>query len=270
MPSSARNARTSCATGTTCVEADAGHRVQVDAQLVGAFHVGADDRPRVEPQGAQVGRPDHHGQLARRDLVGGTATGEGDVRGAHPLGRARRQPLLVERVAPVGLPGGDRRALEHTARPALQHGRPVPQRAQDAVTDRQEVADHVQLGQPALREVRLVGAGDADQPLPHLDLLRRRAPRHRGYDVQADPVGYRPGTSVAGCCGNSSSARLRPAPAASPAAPSATAVCWSTGTGCDDRRATKPGVQSFNPSARRSTRCQRRTRRRTRRRATWR
>ena len=153
MPSSASNARTSCATGTACVEV---RRRAAGPGRCAAGRGGRRRRARTghgwNRQGAEVGRPDDHRQLARRDLVGGTAAGEGDVRGLAPTRAHPPEPLLVERVAPVVLPGGDLRALEDAARPALQHGRPVPQRPQDAVADRQEVADHVQLGQPTLRE----------------------------------------------------------------------------------------------------------------------
>ena len=45
------------------------------------------------------------------------------------------QPLLVERVARVVGPGGQLGPGDHAARPALQRGRPLLQRPQDAVAD---------------------------------------------------------------------------------------------------------------------------------------
>ena len=69
---------------------------------------------------------------------------------SHVVRGALRDALLVERVARGVRPGGQLGALEHALGPALQRGRPVQQRAEDAVADGHEVLDDVELGQPAL------------------------------------------------------------------------------------------------------------------------
>ena len=178
IPSSCSSARSLARHPDRVGEVGPRLRVEVDPQLVGLVDVRAANRPRVERQRAQVRAVRDHRELGRADLVGGAAAGEGDRRGLHVVGRPLRNPLLVERVAPVVRPGGELRALEDPARPALQGGRPIPQRTQDAVADGQEVLHHVEFGQPTLGEVDLVRVADPDAPPAHLELNRRCRPRH--------------------------------------------------------------------------------------------
>jgi len=92
------------------------------------------------------------------------------VRGLDPLGSALGHPLLVERVAVRIRPRCLLHALPDAIRPALHRHGPVAQGAQDAVADGQVVVHVVDLADTDLRKVQLVGVGDLDGPLPHLDL----------------------------------------------------------------------------------------------------
>ena len=101
-----------------------------------------------------------------------------------PRRRAVRDPLLVHL-----LPGDPGREPVH-------HARPLPQRAHDAIPDRQVVLGQVQLGLPASREVHPVRIGDPHRPVPDLNLhpicghdrkltQTRRAARPRAAAPQA-------------------------------------------------------------------------------------
>src|SRR5262249_38746974 len=65
-------------------------------------------------------------------------------------------PLLVERVTGVVGPGGELRPGDDTTGPTLQSGRTLEERAEDAVTDRDVVGHHIELGEAPLREVDLL------------------------------------------------------------------------------------------------------------------
>ena len=128
-------------------ERGAGLRVEVDAQLVGAVDVGAPDRPRVERQRAHLRAPHGHGDLGRADLGGLAARGERDVDALHVVGRALREPLLVERVGLLpGPAGGELDAGTDAGGPAFQRGGPVAQRTHQPVLHLREVLRDHQLG----------------------------------------------------------------------------------------------------------------------------
>src|SRR5205814_837713 len=100
-------------------------------------------------------------EIRRAQLVGGTAARERDRRGPDPRRYAARgYPLLEERLA------------AHALGEALQGRRPLVQRPQDAVTDRDVVLDHVALGVPLLGKAHPVSAGDPQRPSGDLDLAR--------------------------------------------------------------------------------------------------
>ena len=67
-----------------------GHRVEVDAPLVGPLGVGPAGVPRVELHGRHLHRPDHAGQLGHAQLVGVPARTGGRTPGPSPPTAARR------------------------------------------------------------------------------------------------------------------------------------------------------------------------------------
>ena len=81
------------------VEHDARRGVEVDAQLVGVLEVGGLGRPHVEPEAAQVDRPDHVGDVVDHQRLGLGAVGRGHDRGGQPVGALLGHPLLEERLA---------------------------------------------------------------------------------------------------------------------------------------------------------------------------
>src|SRR4029079_7826191 len=85
---------------------------------------------------------------------------------------------LVERVTGVVAPGRQLRPRDHAARPALQSGRTLEQRAQDTVADRDVVRHHVELRKSALRKVQLVRVADAYRVPRDLHLGRGRLCGH--------------------------------------------------------------------------------------------
>ena len=151
------------------------HRVEVDAPLVGLLGVGPAAVPRVELDGAHLHRPDDVGEPGHAQLVGVQAVaGEVQPHRLDPRRRPARQPLLVHLVA------GD------AVGEAVQHARPLAQRVDDAVADREVVVDEVELGLAPGGEVDPLGARDPHveavdvehDRLPELTLARGHA-RHR-------------------------------------------------------------------------------------------
>jgi hypothetical protein len=71
-----------------------------------------------------------------------------------------RDPLLVDLLAgqPLGEP--------------VQHARPLAQRPDDAVADREVVVRQVEFGPPVLREIHPVGVAEPDRPLTDSELDR--------------------------------------------------------------------------------------------------
>ena len=169
QPTSPTASRASCttrATSRTCDQGTPGHRVEVDAQLVGMLHVVGADGVRVEVDAAEVGDPREARRLVDHDLVGRPARRERQRRDAHPLGPVVGRPLLEERllVDPVDEP--------------LERHRPSPNAGQRAVGDGEEVAHDVELRVARHGEVDLVGVRDRDLPPADLEdlLARRHAP----------------------------------------------------------------------------------------------
>ncbi len=138
-----------------------GHRIDVDPPLVGPLDVGAARVPGMELDRRHLHRPDHARELGDAQLVGVAAvTGEGQPDGLHPVGGAGRDALLVHLVA------------VDPAREAMQHARPLPQRADDPVADADVVAREVELRLAASREVHPVRAREAHRAIADLELHR--------------------------------------------------------------------------------------------------
>ena len=113
-PSSSSSVFTSRAAMRTSVEADAGLRVEVEAQLVGVLGVGGAVRPHVEPEAAEVHRPHEVREVGGDQRARRRAVRRADDRRLEPLGRVVGHALLEERRA--------RRAVReplHEHRPAL-------------------------------------------------------------------------------------------------------------------------------------------------------
>ena len=149
----------------------------------------------MELDGGHLDRPDHGGQFGHAQLVGVPAVaGEVHPHRLQPRRRSGRDPLLVHL-----FPG-------HAGREPVQHARPLPQRAHDAISDRQVVPDQVQLGLPAGREVHPARMRDPHLPAPglHLHLIRghhrkltparrdRTATGHPHRAPREDPARQRP------------------------------------------------------------------------------
>ena len=145
--------------------ADAGHRVEVDAQLVGMVEVVGPDRVRVEVDAAEVDDPGEACRVVDDDLVGGTAGREGQRHRPQPLGPVLGRPLLEEGLA--------RGAVDE----ALQRHRPPTGAGEGARGDREVVADEVELRRPDRLEEDLARVRDHDLAIaePEDLLLLRHA-----------------------------------------------------------------------------------------------
>jgi hypothetical protein len=161
----------------------AGHRVEVDAQLVRAVEVVGEHRVRVEVDATEVDHPGQRGRVADHDLLGGTAGGVLELGHLDPVGPLGRSPLLPDRlfVEPLHEP--------------LEHHRPPPHPAQRALGHSEVVVDQVELGVTAGREHHLVGVGD--RHLAAGDLEDRRL-RHAPYSLRAGPWSSPTPTSASG------------------------------------------------------------------------
>ena len=147
------------ATRRTRRELDAGHRVEVDAPLVGGLDVGGAGVPGVELHGRHLHGPDHVGDAGDAQLVGGAVVaGEVHAHRAHPVRRALGQALLVDLLAVDA--GGE----------AVHHAGPVAQRPDDAVGDGEVVVGEIEFRFSARREVHPVGVRQAHGPAVDLDL----------------------------------------------------------------------------------------------------
>ena len=145
----------------------AGLRIDVDAQLVWMLRVAPPRRPRVEVDDGEVCGPDHLRELGDAELVGMTARGEGHARRLDPLRTLLGNALLVDRLA------------RDPVREAAELRRPLVQRADDSLTDREVVLGEVALRLHRLREEHLVRVRQFDDPLAHLELDERaRHARH--------------------------------------------------------------------------------------------
>ena len=93
-------------------------------------------RPEVEPEAAEVDRPDDVGHVGDDERPRGRAVRRRHLDRLQPLRSARRHALLEERLP------------ERAVGEPLQHRRPAPRRAQDRLGDGEVVADEVELGRP--------------------------------------------------------------------------------------------------------------------------
>src|SRR2546423_15619428 len=92
------------------------------------------------------------------ELEGVAPRGESNPRGLDPLRPLLRDALLVDRLA-LG-----------AVRVPLELGRPLVERADDAVSDGQVMAHEVELRLAPLPEEDLVRVRDLDGPAAHLEL----------------------------------------------------------------------------------------------------
>ena len=139
----------------------------------------------MEVDHGEVRGPGDLRELGHAELVGVTAGRERDARRLDPLGALLGHPLLVDLLAldPVGK--------------APQLGRPLAQRAHDALADREVVADEVALRVARGRKQHLVGVRDLDDTLPDLDLDERRG--HRANRIRRAPSSTIESKVMAGC-----------------------------------------------------------------------
>ena len=165
------------ATSRICDHVDAGHRVEVDPQLVGMVEVVGADRVRVQVDAAEVGDPGQPGDLVEDDLVGRAPGRERQLGGPDPVRSIVRGPLLEERLTG--------RAVDE----ALERHRPAGDAAQRALADREVVLHEIQLRVAGLGEVDLRRVRDRDLAVTDPeDLLRRSHGRH---DTARQPDGTR-------------------------------------------------------------------------------
>src|SRR5436305_7854096 len=94
--------------------------------------------------------------------------GEMNPHRLNPIGRARRNPLLVHLLA-VG-----------AARKAVKHAWALTQRTDDPASDGQVITGQVELGLSSGREIHPVGAREPDGALPDTQLNLRGTGAHPG------------------------------------------------------------------------------------------
>ena len=150
-------------------EVRAGLRVDVDAQLVWMLGIGTPRGPRVKVDHREVRGPGDLGDLGHAELVGMPAGGKRDAGRLDPLRTLLGHALLVDLlpVDPVGK--------------AAHLRRPVVERADDALADRQVVVDEVALRVARRGKQHLVGVRDLDDALPDLELDEGRS--HAGNRI---------------------------------------------------------------------------------------
>ena len=126
----------------------AGHRVEVDPQLVGVVEVFGAHRVRVEVEASEVDDPGQARGIPDHRLLGRRSARVVQGRGVDEVGVVLGHALLEERL------------LVDALHEALQHHRPPAGAAQRPRRDREEVPHDIELRQPGLREDDLVGARD--------------------------------------------------------------------------------------------------------------
>jgi hypothetical protein len=141
-----------------------GHRIEIDAQLVGVLEVVRAHRVRVQVDATQVDDPGKLRRVAEHEFARAPTRGEFELHHFHPERARLRCALLVEELA-----------LD-SVYVTLERHRPSPYAAQRAIRDREVVPDQVELGVPGLGKEDLVRVGDRD--LPALDLQQLLARRH--------------------------------------------------------------------------------------------
>ena len=151
-----------------------GHRVEIDAPLVGSLDVRSSRVPRVELDRRHLDRPDDRRQLGHAQLVGvQPVAGEVDADRLQPPRHATGHPLLVDLLA------------AEAGRETVQHARPLAEGVHDARTNGEVVVRQVQLRRPRHREVHAIRVRDPDGPVtdeaarPPVTERRRRPPPRR-------------------------------------------------------------------------------------------
>ena len=150
-PKSPSVASTTRATSPDLVPVDAGHRIEIDPQLVGMVEILGAHRMRVQLEAREIGEPGERGGVAGHDLLPRSVPrGSGSsTTSTHERARGRR--ALLEEVLATDAVG----IADH-------HVGPPARAAQGAVGDGQVVAHQVELGMSGGGEEHLPGIGDGD------------------------------------------------------------------------------------------------------------
>ncbi len=127
------------------VEGHVGHRVEVNAQFVGAIEIGVAHRPRVEIDTAQVDGPNNVRHVKGAELLGRTARGKVHSRGVEPVG-PRGGDALLEKHFPVDPVGK-----------TLEDGWPPVNTSERPFADRNVVLDELHFRYWDIREKHLAG-----------------------------------------------------------------------------------------------------------------
>ncbi len=138
--------------GSNLIPVNSGHRVEIDAQLVGVIEIVGAHRMWMELEAGQVGHPDQGRGVARHDFLRGPAGWELQRHDLDPPGSRFRCSLLVEEF-PID-----------TVRIPYEYVRPIAGRAKCTFGDGDVVPGDVELGIAGLREKRLARVGDRDFP----------------------------------------------------------------------------------------------------------
>ena len=136
---------------------DAGHRIEIDAQLVGMIEIVGANRMRVQLEAREIRHPRQRRRVARHDFFGGAARRKPQRDHLDP-GR----PRLAARASGRRTP---RRCRSDSGRARSADRR----RAKRAVRDGQVVADEIELGVAGLGKEHLAGVRNGDLASAHLD-----------------------------------------------------------------------------------------------------
>ena len=127
----------------------------------------------MEVDHREVRPPDDLRDLGHAELVGVPSGGERDARDLDPLGPLLGHALLVDLLA------------RDPVREAPELRRPLAQRADDPVADREVVVDEVALRVPGVGEQHLVGVRHLDERASRPRARRRARPCPRPYSALA-------------------------------------------------------------------------------------
>ena len=146
---------------------DAGHRIEIDAQLVGMIEIVGAHRMRVQLEAGEIGHPHERRGVARHDLLRAAARRKAQRHDLDP-GRPRSgRPLLEEELA------------VDAVRVPHEDVRPSAGAAQRAVGDGDVVARQIELGVARLGKEDLVRVRNGDLASRDREELWFRAARHR-------------------------------------------------------------------------------------------
>ena len=157
-PKSASVARTTRGDCPDLSPADARHRIEIDAQLVGMIEIVGAHRVRMQFEAGEIRHPRERRRVARHDFLGGAARRKLQRDDVDPRRPRRRRALLVEELAA--------RCRSDSARARWAAAR-APQRT---VGDREVVADEIELG---VRRPRETAPCADSRSGPHAPRLRR-------------------------------------------------------------------------------------------------